>query len=118
MTRGVYAKVSWSLALVSCAVTLLANVALAEDGLRYEVTVTNLTRGQQFTPILVASHREGVTLFALGSPASLALSTLAEEGNTAPLAALLSATPGVLDVVTSGPLLNPDASRTVIVRTR
>ena len=36
------------------------------DGRRLEVTVTNLTRGQTFTPVLVASHRAGVTLFALG----------------------------------------------------
>ena len=111
-------KSGFGLALAGCALTLSANVVLADHGRRYEVTVTNLTRGQQFTPILVASHREGVSLFALGSPASSELQTLAEEGNTAPLTALLSATPGVLDVVTAGPLLNPGASRTVVVRTR
>jgi hypothetical protein len=88
----------------------------AEQG--YEVTVTNLTRGQQFTPLLVASHRRGVSLFEAGSPASPELVTLAEEGNTAPLTALLSTTPGVLDVVTAGPLLDPGASRKVLVRTR
>ena len=118
MIHGSARQLAWSLALVSCVIALLANVALAEDGQRYAVTVTNLTRGQQFTPLLVASHREGVTLFTLGSPASPELATLAEEGNTAPLSALLSATRGVLDVVTAGPLLNPGASRTVIVRTR
>ncbi len=84
----------------------------------YVVTVTNLTRGQQFTPILVATHRGGVRLFAAGSPASAALQTLAEEGNTAPLTDLLQQTPGVLDVVTAGPLLDPGASRSVTVRTR
>ncbi len=26
------------------------------QGRRFEVTVTNLTKGQQFTPILIASH--------------------------------------------------------------
>ena len=35
-------------------------------GGRFEVTVTNLTRGQTFTPVLVASHGEGVTLFEEG----------------------------------------------------
>ncbi|MEZ5580929.1 MAG: hypothetical protein R3F40_16895 [Candidatus Competibacteraceae bacterium] len=30
----------------------------------YAVTITNLTRGSSFTPILVASHRPGVELHA------------------------------------------------------
>lgn len=85
---------------------------------RYAVTVTNLTRGQQFTPLLFATHREGVRLFDVGSAASAGLAILAEEGNTAPLTAELLATPGVLEVVTVGPLLDPGASRTVTVRTR
>ena len=94
-----------------------AEGALAHEGQRFRVTVTNLTRGQQFTPILVATHREGVSLFAEGSPASPGLQVLAEEGNTAPLTAELQATPGVFDVVTAPPLLDPGASRSVIVRT-
>src|SRR6266516_6429468 len=73
-------------------------------GQRFEVTVTNLTRGQTFTPILVASHQQGVRLFALGQPASEPLATLAEEGNAAPLAALLLATHGVSDIATSAGL--------------
>ncbi len=121
------------LALFSSVALLLAGGAFAQDtlpaqadsdhpdaGQRYRVTVTNLTRGQQFTPILVATHREGVRLFAEGRPASLGLQILAEEGDTAPLTAELLATPGVFDVVTAPPppLLNPGASRIAIVRTR
>lgn len=83
----------------------------------YAVRVTNLTRGQTFTPILVATHRTGVRLFELGQPASAPLATLAEEGNTAPLAALLSGMAGVLDVVSSGALLPPGESVTIMVRT-
>lgn len=88
-------------------------------GGRFEVTVTNLTRGQTFTPVLVASHREGVTLFALGAPASPELATLAEEGATAPLAALLLATRGVRAVADSGAppagFVGPGQSKTVVV---
>lgn len=102
-------------ALLLTAGLVAGPAVLAQGGQRYEVTVTNLTRGQQFTPILVASHREGVNLFTLGSPASPQLSTLAEEGNTGPLTTLLLATPGVRDVVTSMGLLNPGASVTVTV---
>jgi hypothetical protein len=81
-------------------------------------TVTNLTRGQRFTPILVASHKAGVRLFELGVPASPELKTLAEEGNVAPLTALLLSDPNVQDVVNSGGLLNPGASVTQRVQTR
>jgi hypothetical protein len=93
----------------------------------YEVTVTNVTRGQQFTPIfvtrgqqftpiLVAVHKKGVKLFTLGDPASGPLATLAETGNTGPLTTLLMGTPGVKDVVTVGPLLDPGDSRTVTIK--
>jgi hypothetical protein len=92
-------------------------VVFAGEGPQYEVTVTNLTRGQQFTPILVASHKAGVTLFQAGDPASVELATLAEEGNTVPLAALLTGMPEVKGVATSAGLLNPGQSVTVTVPT-
>ncbi|MGH8241841.1 MAG: spondin domain-containing protein [Steroidobacteraceae bacterium] len=84
----------------------------------FEVTVTNLTRGQQFTPILVASHRAGIRLFELGEPASASLQTIAEEGDVAPLAAELTANPDVLEVTNSGALLDPGASVSIRVRTQ
>jgi len=99
----------------------LSDSALAQNGPQYEVTVTNLTRGQQFTPILVATHREGVALFQLGAPASSQLATLAEEGNTGPLTSLLLGTPGVHDVQSSPPpppasnLIDPGEAISVIV---
>lgn len=80
---------------------LVEQAAHAQGGPRYEVTVTNITRDQRFTPILVASHREGVHLFALGDPASAALETLAEEGNTGPLTTLLLGMSDVADVQSS-----------------
>lgn len=92
-----------------------APCAAAEDGPRYEVTITNLTRGQQFTPILVASHREGVQLFALGHPASSELATLAEEGNTGPLTSVLRGLAEVRDVTSSSGLLDPGHAVTVTV---
>lgn len=101
---------------VPALVTATAAVAIAQDGGRFEITVTNLTRGQQFTPILVASHRAGPQLFELGQPASPELAILAEEGNTAPLAAVLAGLPTVRDVATSGGLLGPGQSVTVTVQ--
>jgi Spondin_N len=92
--------------------------AAADDGEYFEVTVTNLTRDQRFTPIMVASHKSGVRLFELGAAASPELATLAEEGNTTPIKAALLANPRVLEATDSGALLDPGASVTVRVRTR
>ena len=107
-----------SLAL-ACSLALAAP-ALADESEsgRYEVTITNLTRGQQFTPILVATHKSGVKLFELGKPASSGLAILAEEGNTAPLAAALAAQAGTGQVVAGNSLTNPGASVTLIVEGR
>ena len=92
-----------------------AETALAQGSL-YEVTITNLTRDQQFTPILIVSHDESVHLYELGSPASAELESLAENGDTTPLTVLLTGTPGVLNVATSAGLLAPGASVTVQVQ--
>ncbi len=99
------------------AVAAGSSLAHADGGYRFEVTVTNLTRGQQFTPILVAAHRRGVSLFKAGDPASPQLEILAEEGDTAPLTSLLSGLPGVKEVVSSSGLLNAGDSVTIAVKT-
>lgn len=98
---------------------LMSTQALANGPSRsFSVTITNLTRGQSFTPILVASHKEGVKLFAPGNPASPELAALAEGGNTMPLATLLMGMNDVLDVADSGGLLLPGATVTVTVETK
>jgi len=115
MTSRLFPSFSALALLVGLAATPAAMATDDHRGGRFEVTITNLTRGQQFTPILVASHKAGVKLFELGQPASAALATLAEEGNTAPLKAELSAMPDVGDVVSGSGLTNPGASTTLIV---
>ncbi len=109
----------YSMLAASVIASLPLAPVIADDNDRvFEVTVTNLTRGQQFTPIMVASHKAGVRLFELGSSASPELEILAEEGNTAPLKTVLDANPQVLDVTDSGALLDPGTSVTIKVRTR
>jgi hypothetical protein len=49
---------------------------------KFEVSITNLTHGISFTPILAVAHHRRNKLFTLGTPASEALTTLAEGGNT------------------------------------
>lgn len=94
---------------------LSSTTASADDHTAYQVTITNITNSINFTPILVTSHRKGVSLYDLGSPASEELTAIAEGGDTAPLAAVLGADPRVADVQNSGGLLEPGQSVTVTV---
>jgi len=80
----------------------------------YDVTITNVTSGQTFTPLLVVSHKSSINLFELGEPASPELATVAESGNIGPLAELLDGlNHKVLDTANSEGLLGPGESVTV-----
>ena len=73
---------------VSAFLSLLVPAAFAEGyrrDSRYAVTITNITKGQTFTPMLLTTHASSVGLFEVGAPASEALGILAEGGDTAPL---------------------------------
>ena len=82
----------------------------------YDVTITNITSGQTFTPIIVLNHKKGVSLFTPGTPASGSLAILAESGNTGPLSDMMSMNPKVADIATSDGLLGPGASTTVTIQ--
>lgn len=101
-----------------------ANAAADDDdddddrGMHYRVTVTNITRGEVFTPIMVATHKQGVRLFELGEPASTELAMLAEAGDTGPLSEALEDSGKAFDVVTGPGPLPPGHSQTIVVKTR
>ncbi len=101
------------------AVFLLASSLASADGSynrKYEVTITNLTPGQSFTPQLVTTHSKKLALFELGQPAGEALEILAEGGDTTPLTNVLLGFPyDVADVQTIPGLLGPGQSVTVVV---
>ena len=99
------------------AIALMSTVAFADSGQRYyDVTITNLTQGQTFTPILVATHKKGVKLFTPGLPARDELAMLAEGGDTGPLTDSLSMDPRVGHIATTGGLLGPGETVTVTVQ--
>ncbi len=86
-----------------------------QASLRYEVTITNVTRGQIFSPALVVSHTMNTSLFELGQRANSALALRAEEGDNSMLLQSLGQNPDVLDSRSdTGPLM-PGASTTVTV---
>ena len=82
----------------------------------YEIKVTNLTKGQDFAPIVAASHRRGVRFFKLGQPASRQLESLAEEGDIGPLERVLRANRRVLDTDSTFRHVRPGRSVTLRVR--
>jgi hypothetical protein len=107
-----------ALFIVLTTAILTSGISSAEEGQRYAVTITNITRGQVITPPVVISHNEEFKLFALGSPAIPQLAALAEDGVTASLLAYAAALPTVLDTaVSAGPLM-PGTSVTLEITTR
>ncbi|MGI2259339.1 spondin domain-containing protein [Shewanella sp. GXUN23E] len=85
---------------------------------RYEVTVTNLTRGISFTPFFAASHRAGVSLFTLGESASEELARVAEGGDISGLTAQWQANNRVLMTTNTDGLLGPGQSVTFSISGR
>lgn len=71
----------------------------------FEVTITNITKASQFTPILAATHRPAISYFELGQPSSPGLALLAEGGNPAELANELTGTGKVIDTANSADIL-------------
>lgn len=93
----------------------LANLfeSLVPDEASYEISITNLTPGQTFTPRLLVTHSPDIALFALGEPASAALEILAEGGNTQPLADLAEGA-GAHTMTVDG-LLGPGETSTGVI---
>jgi len=90
--------------------------AFADEAKTYEVTITNITAGQTFTPVLAATHRADIAFFELGQPASAELAALAEGGDIGPLGELLDSVPWLVqDTATNGALLGPGEAVTIEV---
>ena len=81
----------------------------------YEVTITNITQGEIFTPILVASHGSDMPLFELGEAASQEVEFIAEGGDTSALNSKLISE-GAYTASASG-VLPPGESITLNVNT-
>jgi hypothetical protein len=102
-----------SLALAVLGAALLSGTAAADS--YYEVTVTNITKGMTFTPIMVATTKKGDQFLSLGSTASAEVEAMAETGDLAPLQGSLDAH----DISNSMflPFLAPGESVTQLVAT-
>jgi hypothetical protein len=108
--------------IVFMAVLLTNGLSFADHehrGRTYEVTITNLTRNQIFSPPIVMSHNENFRLFRAGEEASPELYALAEDGHTDPLVNHVANLPyAVFDYAVAEGNLEPGNSVTLEVTTR
>lgn len=114
---------SAALALVSLPVAVGAYLTTETDTaagpVMYEVSITNITRGQIMSPPVVVTHSTGLELWQLGAAASPELTMIAEDAVNQPMINLLTASSAVADVqvatVAGGPIM-PGKTATVMVQ--
>lgn len=87
--------------------SLLSAPAMAE---KLDITITNLTTGTYFTPLLVAAHPKNVHLFQPGVAASMNLQAMAEGGDISGLSADMDAIGANTSVNPAAGPLAPGAS--------
>lgn len=66
---------------------------------RYEVTITNLTTGQPFSPGVIATHDAQATVWNPGDASSEGIRLIAENGDNGPAVTDLQGQSGIFDVV-------------------
>ncbi len=102
--------------------TVLAGLTLAAStsithAQQLEITVTNLTQGIYYTPILVGAHTQDVALFHAGEQATQMLQAMAEGGDISGLSDMLTmASADVVENPAAG-LLAPTMSTTTMLDT-
>ncbi len=98
---------------VGLCVAVLGVSTYAQAQATYQVTITNLTRGQVITPPVLLSHGSDFELFTEGMPARGRLVTLAESGSPDHLAEKFQNHPQVFDFVAGSNVIFPGNSLTL-----
>ncbi len=83
-----------------------------------EITISNLTHGSLFTPLLVAAHPDSTHLFSIGAEASGNLQAMAEGGDIAGLVSDLETVNADIVENPAAGLLGPGASTTFTLETQ
>ncbi|MFC3032265.1 spondin domain-containing protein [Pseudoalteromonas fenneropenaei] len=103
--------------LHSCYLAVGLVVSMSSHAAELEITLTNLTHGVYFTPLIIAAHNQDAHLYQLGEPASLALQAMAEGGDIAPLQAELQAQNSNIVMNPAVGLLAPSKSTSAMLMT-
>ena len=123
------------LAAAACSVMCFAGSATAQDNMmgkddkmagkmpadgttEYEVTVTNLTTGQPFSPPIVVAHKPEMHLFEVGKMASAELQKVAEEGMGGDLVKMLAGKATNISAATMDQHVMPGKSLTLKVKAK
>ncbi len=96
---------------------LASAASLNSQATDFSVSVTNLTRGIYFTPLLIAAHAPGDALFTAGASASTSLQAMAEGGDISGLSADLSSVGATINENAAGGLLGPGAGASAELNT-
>ncbi len=102
--------------------TLIASLGLLSasqlvNAQELDITVTNLTQGIYYTPLLISAHTADMSLYQLGQAASPELQMMAEGGNISGLAGLLTTANANTVENPAGGLLAPSMSTTTMLST-
>lgn len=102
------------------AVAFVGDAASAMGNMRmYEITVTNLTRGQVISPPFVVTHDTSMTpLWRSGEAASAGVAAIAEDADTSVLATALDGAPGVFATMAGAGPIPPGMNDTITVELR
>ena len=110
MKKSLFFSLLAALVLVGCSDALTevdsegpAAPGASSDGTyyTYEVAIRNVTKGQPFTPPLVATHNAYYDMYTVGDKASNGIRQIAENGDLSFLDAELNASANVADIVTA-----------------
>ncbi|KGJ95734.1 hypothetical protein ND16A_1269 [Thalassotalea sp. ND16A] len=82
-----------------------------------EITVSNVTQGIYYTPIIVAAHTADTSIFRSGEMASSELQALAEGGDISGVAAMLATASADMVENPAAGLLEPGMSTTTMLTT-
>lgn len=98
---------------------MLALASGVANAAQWDVTVTNLTHGNHFAPLLLTAHDHDTHIFQAGEPASVPVEHMAECGHLNPLLATAEVGPADNDTIANpagGPLA-PGASTMATIMT-
>ena len=82
----------------------------------FEMTVTNLTYAQPMSPLAMIVHDGSFQGWRIGTPASVPLEQLAEEGSAAEMLAAASANPGVKMAISNEAVIAPGESDVLTIK--
>jgi len=108
---------SRQLGLALCSALTLCSASFSAQAAQWDISITNLTHGSSFTPLMAAGHDSTTHLFELATAATVGVTLMAECGNLSDL--LAEAATANADVISNiaGGLLAAGATATGMLTT-